>query len=118
MKTIVENSTKLSKFLYEDDKEILMEEERITVGPVSNPDLYVGCHNKHDCTLYENIEGPSETWAGNKYMFDGTTWTANPDWVDPAVLEAELAAEREARIAEIEAARKAAEEAASEESAE
>ena len=63
MKTIVENSTKLSKFLYEDDKQILMEEDRITIGPVNNPDLYVGCHSKNDCTLYENIEGPSETWA-------------------------------------------------------
>ena len=30
MKTIVENSTKLSKYLYEDDKEILMEADRIT----------------------------------------------------------------------------------------
>tara|TARA_B100000212_G_scaffold290595_1_gene232131 strand:+ start:459 stop:830 length:372 start_codon:yes stop_codon:yes gene_type:complete len=119
MKTIVENSTKLSKFLYEDDKEILMEEERITIGPVSNPDLYVGCHSKHDCTLYENIEGPSEAWAGNKYMFDGTTWTANPDWKDPAVVQAELDAEREAKLAEIEAAKKAAEEAkSSEESSE
>ena len=68
--------------------------------------------------MYENIEGPSETWAGNKYMFDGTTWTANPDWKDPAVVMAELEAEREARLAEIEAARKAAEEAASEDSSE
>ena len=45
-----------------------MEEDRITIGPVNNPDLYVGCHSKNDCTLYENIEGPSETWAGNKYI--------------------------------------------------
>ena len=56
MKTIVENSTKLSKYLYEDDKEILMEAGRITIGPVDNPELYVGCHSINDCTLYENIE--------------------------------------------------------------
>ena len=31
---------------------------------------------------------------GNKYMFDGTTWTANPDWKDPVVVQAELDAER------------------------
>lgn len=117
MKTIVENSTKLSKFLYEDDKQILMEADRITIGPVNNPELYVGCHSMNDCTLYENIDGPSEAWAGNKYMFDGTTWTANPDWKDPAVLQAELDAEREAQLAEIEAANAAAAE-SSEESSE
>lgn len=90
MKTIVENSTKLSKYLYEDDKEIFMEADRITIGPVDNPELYVGCHSMNDCTLYENIEGPPDTWAGNKYTFDGTTWTANPEWRDPVVVKQSL----------------------------
>ena len=24
-----------------------------------------------------------EDWVGNKYKLDGTTWSANPDWVEP-----------------------------------
>jgi hypothetical protein len=33
---------------------------------------------------------------GGRYTFDGTTWVAVEGWVDPAVLQAEMDAEREA----------------------
>lgn len=79
MKTIVENSTGLSKFVYEDDVVIGMEATRIVIG---DPEiLVVGCHNENDSTLYEGVMPPDD-WFGNKYKFDGTTWTLNPDWVD------------------------------------
>ena len=43
-------------------------------------------------TLYENVTAP-EDWAGCKYTFDGTTWTAVDGYVDP----------KEQRIAELQA---------------
>jgi len=81
MKTIVENSTNLSKFVYEDDVVITMENDRIVIG---DPEvLIIACHDKNDSTLYENVTNVPSDWSGNKYMYDGTTWTQNPNWVDP-----------------------------------
>ena len=69
MKTIVENVTNLSKFLFEDDKRVVMLADRIDVGPEEKLDFIVGCHSTSDCTLYENITGPEEEWYGNKWFF-------------------------------------------------
>jgi len=38
--------------------------------------------------LHEGVTGP-EDWQGNRYTFDGTTWTEVDGWVDPK--EAEIA---------------------------
>jgi len=86
MKTIVENSTGLSKFVYENDVVITMEADRIVIG---DPEfLIVACHNENDSTVYENVTDVPADWAGNKYMYDGTTWTQNLNWVDPNSEEA------------------------------
>ena len=103
MKTIVENSTKLSKFLYPDDKEILMGEDKITIGPVDNPELYVGCHNVVDCTLYENVTEPDD-WYGNKYTFEDGVFTSVEDWIDPRIADEEA---RAALLEELEALKEA-----------
>jgi len=29
------------------------------------------------------VTNAPDDWTGNKYKLDGTTWSANPDWVDP-----------------------------------
>ena len=79
-KTIVENSTNLSKFVYDDAKVITMEATRIVIGDPE--ELIIACHNSSDSTVYENVTAPAD-WTGNKYTFDGTTWTLNPNWVDP-----------------------------------
>ena len=86
MKTIVETSTKLSKFLLEDNVEIVSTTTEITVGnpDASNPAFIVACHSSQDTTIYENVTNAPSDWKGNKYTFDGTTWAANPDWVDPS----------------------------------
>jgi len=85
MKTIVETSTKLSKFLLADNVEIVATNTEITVGnpQVSNPDYIIGCHSSEDTTIYTNVTNAPSDWYGNKYTFDGTNWTAVPDWVDP-----------------------------------
>jgi hypothetical protein len=59
MKTIVETSTGLSKYLLADDVTITATADNITVGD------------------------PAQFIIGD----DGTTWTLNPDWVDPETLE-------------------------------
>tara|TARA_R100001509_G_scaffold158048_1_gene122800 strand:- start:99 stop:353 length:255 start_codon:yes stop_codon:yes gene_type:complete len=83
MKTIVETATGLSKYLLEDDVSVVANSDHIVVG---NPAKFiVGDLNSSTTTITENVTNAPSDWTGNKYTFDGTTWTQNPNWVDPDV---------------------------------
>jgi hypothetical protein len=80
-KTITENSTNLSKYVFEDDKPVTMGSDKLTIG--SDPvDFYVADLNSSNSTMNENVTAP-EGWSGCKFLFDGTDWSDNPDWVEP-----------------------------------
>ena len=79
MKTIVETATGLSKYLIDDAEIVALNENEIVIG---NPATHIIADlNADTATLYEGVS-PSEDWTGDKYTFDGTDWTLNPDWVD------------------------------------
>ena len=81
MKTIVETSTGLSKYLLADDVTITATSDNITVGDPAQ--FIIADLNSTTVTITDNVTNAPDDWTGNKYFFDGTTWTANPDWVDP-----------------------------------
>tara|TARA_R100001460_G_scaffold16268_1_gene35639 strand:+ start:2033 stop:2287 length:255 start_codon:yes stop_codon:yes gene_type:complete len=81
MKTIVETATGLSKYLLEDDVSITANSDHIIVGDPAK--LIIGDLGAGDVTITENVTNAPSDWTGNKYTFDGTTWTLNPDWVAP-----------------------------------
>tara|TARA_S200002703_G_scaffold74966_1_gene64605 strand:- start:226 stop:480 length:255 start_codon:yes stop_codon:yes gene_type:complete len=83
MKIIVENSTNLCKYLFDDNTNLSIQATHIEVGDPANLDFIIGDLNSGNSTLIENITNSPADWIGNKYTFDGTTWTQNPDWVDP-----------------------------------
>lgn len=80
MKTIVELETKLSKYLFDDDKEITLNNDNINCV-----DFIVADLNKNNAMLYTNVIAPDD-WYGNKYMFDGINWSLNPSF-EEIVLE-------------------------------
>jgi hypothetical protein len=81
VKTIVETATNLSKYLLEDDVTVTFTSTEITVG---DPAQFVVCDlNSDNATVVENVTNAPSDWTGNKYTFDGTTWTQNPNWVEP-----------------------------------
>lgn len=81
MKTIVETATNLSKYLLEDDVTVTSTPTEITVG---DPAQFVVCDlNSDNATVVENVTNAPSDWTGNKYFFDGTTWSQNPNWVEP-----------------------------------
>lgn len=82
MKTIVETSTKLCKYLLADDVTITATADSITVGDPAQ--FIIADLNSSNATITENVTNAPEDWVGNKYKLDGTTWSANPDWVDPS----------------------------------
>ena len=86
MKTIVEKSTNLSKYMLDDAEAVALNANDIVIG---NPvDFIISDLNASTVTVYEGVTAPAD-WIGNKYTFDGTEWTLNPEWVDPAALTEE-----------------------------
>ena len=83
MKTIVETSSGLSKYLLADDVTITATADNITVGDPAQ--FIIGDLNSTTVTVTDNVTNAPADWSGNKYFFDGTTWTLNPDWVDPTL---------------------------------
>jgi len=85
MKTIVETSSGLSKYLLADDVTIIATAQDITVGDPAQ--FIIGDLNSTTVTVTDNVTNAPDDWTGNKYFYDGAAWTLNPDWIDPATLE-------------------------------
>jgi hypothetical protein len=105
MKTIIENETKLSKYLLDDGTPVVFEGGQIRVG---NPiQFIIGDLSKDNAKVVEGVPVMSDgttttvaysgdfrspevedTWVGNKFLYDGG-WVANPDWVEPEQEDAE-----------------------------
>jgi hypothetical protein len=81
MKTIIETATGLSKYLLDDSVAITTNSDHIVVGDPAQ--FIINDLNSSNATITENVTNAPSDWIGNKYTFDGTTWTQNPDWVDP-----------------------------------
>jgi hypothetical protein len=81
MKSIVETSSGLSKYLLADDVNVIATAESITVGDPAQ--FIISDLNSTTVTVTDGVSNAPDDWAGDKYFFDGTTWSLNPDWVDP-----------------------------------
>lgn len=82
MKTIVETTTNLSKYLLDDAVAVTVSADSITVG---NPVQFIIADlNSGNALVREGVTAPAD-WSGNKYFFDGSAWTLNPDWVEPKI---------------------------------
>lgn len=79
MKTITRNTDNFSMYIFEDDVAIT-----VNVDSITTPNFIIGDLNSSNSTLHENVMPPDD-WANCKYIFDGTTWTTNSDWVAPDV---------------------------------
>ena len=93
MKTIVDNATNTSRYLFADDTPINVTSTNIEVGDPANLDFIIGDLNSSNATVIENVTEPvdeegNSLWYGCKYTCasDGT-WTAVEGWVDPRIIE-------------------------------
>jgi hypothetical protein len=79
MKTIIRNDTNVSIHLFNDDAVVSIANDKTTVGnPVT---MYILDCTSANTTLHENVTPPSD-WKGQKYLFNGTDWTANPNYAE------------------------------------
>ena len=74
MKTIIENTTNISKYIFEDDASVTIGSDSTTT-----PDSVIADMNSSNCTMVTGVT-PPEDWTGNKYTYSEGSWSANSDY--------------------------------------
>ena len=46
------------------------------------PEMIISDCDSSNSILYENVTLP-DGYIGSKFLYDGTTWSANPEYVEP-----------------------------------
>jgi hypothetical protein len=87
MKTIIDNETKCSKYLFADDMPLNMASSHIEVGNPASLDFIIGDMNTGNATLIEGVTTPDD-WFGCKYNYIDGAWVLCVDWTDPRIEEA------------------------------
>lgn len=81
MKTIIDNATKQSIYVFQDFEIIKASPNFTLVGsPVF---LTITDCNSENTTIIENVTPPDD-WVGRKYLYDGA-WELNPDYQERPV---------------------------------
>jgi hypothetical protein len=81
MQTITFNDSNISAYVFDDSATITSTSDNIVC-----PDFIIGDMNSSNATVTKDVTSPAD-WQGGKYLFDGTSWTANADWTDPKLAE-------------------------------
>jgi hypothetical protein len=82
MKTIIQNGTNCSKYLFSDDKQVVIKDSHIEIGDPAALDIIIADMNSGNSTLIEGVTEPDD-WYGCKYNYVNGVWELCPDWVDP-----------------------------------
>ena len=77
MKTLIETGTNISKYKFEDEDVVTVNDNNVVA-----PDFIISDLNNSNCTIATGVTPPSD-WVGCKYTFINNTWTLNPDYVEP-----------------------------------
>jgi len=81
MQTITFKDSNISAYIHADNPTIIVTAETITCS-----NFIIGDMNSSNALVYTGVTPPGD-WIGGKYLFDGTTWSANPKYVEPAEIE-------------------------------
>ena len=88
-KTITRKSNNVSVFILHDDATVdLAATPNATVrgNTGGTVDFDIGDLNSSNATVYEGVTAPGD-WKGNRYTFDGSSWTEVSGWADPTQAE-------------------------------
>jgi hypothetical protein len=69
MKTLILKETKISIYLFDDKKEVLIADDKTIVGNVDHPDFYIADCNSENSELITNVVAPKD-WIGHKYKYE------------------------------------------------
>jgi hypothetical protein len=85
-KAIVFNDDNRCPYVFDDSVTIESGADRLQVRNNGSHDFDIGDMNSLNSTVHEGATAPDD-WKGNRYTYDGTTWTEISGWVDPKQAE-------------------------------
>jgi len=85
-KAIVFNEDNRCPFVLDDSVTIAPGLDKLEVRNNGDKNYDIGDMNSSNATVHEGATAPAD-WKGNRYTFDGTTWTEIAGWVDPTQAE-------------------------------
>lgn len=81
MKTIINNETRESKYIFEDSVELEFFSDRI-----ETPNFIIADLNMDNASVITEVTPPAD-WVGNKYLIDiELQWELNPNYAEPKVI--------------------------------
>ena len=99
-KAIVFNEDNRCPYVLDDSVTVTPGADRLQVRNNGGNDFDIGDMNSSNATVHNGATAPGD-WKGNRYTYDGTTWTEIAGWVDPTQAEIDRL---EARVTELKAA--------------
>ena len=85
-KAIVFNADNRCPYVLDDTVTITSTADRIKIRNNGGSDFDIGDMNSSNATVHNGATAPAD-WKGNRYTYDGTTWTEIAGWVDPTQAE-------------------------------
>ena len=78
MKTLITKDTRVSKYVFEDEAVVVLEENLVTT-----PDFVIADLNSSNSEMVEDVVVP-EDWTGCKYLLaEDNSFVLNPDYTEP-----------------------------------
>jgi len=77
MKTLTKDN--LSLYIFEDSKSVVLGSDVTVVGEPA--EFIIADCNSSNAVMNTSVTAPDD-WFGGKYMFDGATWSLNPEYVE------------------------------------
>ena len=75
-KTLILTSTGESKYIFDNEDNVVLFENKITT-----PNFEIADMSSQNSTIIENVTPPLD-WVGNKYLFVNNTWELNPNYIE------------------------------------
>jgi len=83
-KLLVSNDNNLCTHLYPPTYQIEVTDQSVTVTIGEFNSYLVPDANSTNVTYYEGVNDVPDDWAESKYFYDGSAWSLNNDWTEPA----------------------------------
>ena len=86
-KVLIKNETNICLYTWPDTVDIYQNGQETSVVVEGVRTRIIADCNNSNTTVYEEVTNVPSDFVGHKYFFDGTTWTANSDYVEPPEID-------------------------------
>jgi len=87
MKILIENDTNLAAYAFADTATVTLNADHVFVtDETEDINDVIHDYDASNVTLHTSVSNTPDPFIPFAHTFDGSTWSANPDYVDPETL--------------------------------